>query len=120
MQKSAGFERRRILLSISALACGSISTLLGGSAAAVGKALFAAGASGWQITCGVVALFSLFATIINAVLTQSNLARKLEITRGCARKLAKLEAGLISGGQDEGQVRRELAEVMLEYETELA
>jgi hypothetical protein len=94
------------------IAAGALSTVIAGSAAALGPAI-GQGPPAWKLTCGLVAICTAAATVVGGLQKQLGLAERLARAIACAGKLHSLEFALTVGN-------RETSEVAREYESAVA
>lgn len=91
---------------------GGLATVVAGTAAALGPVV-GQGPPAWKLTCGIVALLTGVATVLNGLQKQLSIAERLAKASSCLGKLTSLEFALTVNN-------RETVEVAREYESALA
>jgi hypothetical protein len=92
----------------------ALSTVIAGTAAAIGPAL-GQGPQAWKLTCAAVAACTGIATVVTGLQKQLSIAEKLAKATSCSGKLHSLEFALTVNNRNTLEIAKEYEMVIASY-----
>lgn len=108
-------RRTHLALVWSSLVAGSLATLLAGATTANGQSFVGQGNAGWILTCGLVAVLTLVATVATGIMQQLRVAERMAQAQSYTARLAALDLALALPRSDADALAQEYTALLREY-----
>jgi hypothetical protein len=108
-------RRASSVYTYTSVTCSSLATLVAGWAAALGP-MVGEGPIAWKFTCGIVAIFTATATLLNGMQQGTRLSDRVSKAVACAGGLSALEVALTVTGRDIPEVSKEYEALVAQHQ----